>query len=651
MLTLESVLDRVFTAPKIARGLLAFARSLCLPQDGGPHAGERYDPDMHPAHLALLTALDSPAYQTVVAVGPVQDGKTWASIVIPWLYAMVDRAESVAVVLPTKAKIASLWQTKILPAVHGNGFTDLLPLAGSGSEGATPDQIHLQSGGHSHQLSTGTSNEAGLASITVRWVFASEVDDIDPPRRLDLAFARANAWGLQGRRVEDSTIKHDKPGRSRILRDYAAGTASRLHFACPHCGAWQTWEWARVSYDATSEDTAMESARLACRVGCLLTDDDRRRSLLRHRLVHRDQVVADDGQVVGTPPASRVYSLRWTALDSPLKSLQALALAHRAGVLQRDTQGIHDALRQFHRDELTEIYSGEVATDDHTTGLTAPFLAARSHAHGWALATAHKDTHGVFSRHIAPVPPQVRHGVASIDVQKNRVYWLITGEDADRRSYDIAWGYEYGSASQEPLDLHALHEVLDRTAVLIDELADAMVLRYRGIDVGYNVDWIIPWLTRSPTWVPVVGSDGDHLSGAKKAAFKSLPGVVHLYRPATDWRLNRLLHAIDVNRLRERVQGRYLIPPEQPGAALLPRGCESNGILCRHLVAEEQVETAAGNRVWRKAKGGGRHDLLDLRVYNEALLELARPKVAEIPVETVKTSNQPRPRGGWLNGF
>lgn len=649
------VLDAIFQRKTAPRSLWDFARSMRLPADGGPHAGDAYDPEGHPAHAEILRAFENPRYSHIVSLGPVQDGKTWVTDVLPLLYAMVERCEAAAIVMPTRAKLNTLWQTKVLPAIHGNGLTHLLPVEGHGSEGATPEEIRFATGGHTHLLSTGTSNEAGLSNITVRWVFGDEVDDIQPARRLDLAWARADAWGAQARRAESSTIKHDAPGASRILRDYQAGTASRLWFRCPHCQAPQPWDWSRVTYDATNDDTARESVRLACLQGCLLTESDRRRSLLRPQLIHRDQVWADDGQVVGPAPVTPVFSLRWTALDSPLKTLGDLAQRHRRALAARDANGDHDQLRQFVRDQLATAYVADTADGEESAAkLTPAFLAARSQAHGFAPTTPLKDRHGLYSRHLAEPPALVTRSVLTIDVQGNRVYWLLVGESQDRQTFDLAWGYEFATPGQQPWTPAELHDLLDRVDGLADDLIGHTVLIDRGVDTGFSQKDLIPWLQRRPLWKPLAGVGEEVAQGLRKNRQRGIPGVIYLHQPE-GWGLpGRLLHSIDVTRLRERVQNAYLVTAGKPGAAHLPRGLAVNDSYIRHLTAEELVELPSGNKAWRKTKGGGRHDYLDLRVYAQALLDLyhqrhgdtdpvARPAPPPIPQRSVG--------GSFLNGF
>ena len=624
MTDLLDVLDDVFVRPREPRRMRDFAASLKLPHDGGPDQGEPYDPDSHPAQSELLRALDGEPHpwQRIVALGPVQDGKTWILGVVPTMHALFEQGQAIAFVMPTRDKLTTFWQAKFLPTVRGNGLTNQLPTDGAGSEGATPHLIQLPRGGRAYLLSTGTSNEAGLSSITVKVVIGSEVDDIKPARRLDQAWARADRWEDEAVRIEESTIKHDSAKLSRILRDYELGTAARLVFRCPHCRKFTPWDWSRVTYDPLDDATAESSARISCqRCDTLCTQAERRASLFDYRLIHRGQSVADDGTVVGPAPTTRVFSLRWTALDSPLRTLGNLCVRHRQAVQARDGEGDHDKLRQFHRDQLAEPYQADVASEDGTVRLTTAYLAARS-AGGWALSRPDKDSHGLYSRHLAPMPAAARRSIFPVDVQDNRVYWALQAEDDDRRIYDVAWGYEYANVSQQPWNDAELHALFDRVAMLAEDLCEHTTLIARTIDVAHWQSRIIPWLQRNRAWTPTAGIDHEVAQGMRRNAVPGVPGVIYLHAPS-EWALaGRLLHSIDVQRVREQALNRYLVAPGKPGAAHLPQGLATNDTWIRHQVAQELVELPSGNRVWRKAKGGGRHDYQDLRTYAEALFAL-----------------------------
>ena len=76
----------------------------------------------------------------------------------------------------------------------------------------------------------------------------------------------------------------------------------------------------------------------------MLTESQRRYALQTRRLVHDGQVVSETGEVVGTRRKTRVFSLRWTALDSPLRSLGWLApsLLLACGGEQHDASRFRD---------------------------------------------------------------------------------------------------------------------------------------------------------------------------------------------------------------------------------------------------------------------------------------------------------------------
>ena len=216
----------------------------------------------------------------------------------------------------------------------------------------------------------------------------------------------------------------------------------------------------------------------------------------------------------------------------------------------------------------------------------------------------------------------------TVDVQGNRLYWLIVAEDDARCTYDLAWGYEYATPAQQPWTPAELHALLDRVDALTDDLVGHTALIDRAVDTGFGSAVLIPWLQRKPLWTPLAGIGDEVAQGMRRNQARGIPGVVYLHQPQ-GWGLpGRLLHSIDVQRVRERAQNAYLVSAGKPGAAHVPKGLATNDSYIRHLVAEELVETKAGTRVWRKAKGGGRHDYLDLRTYATALLDLHHQRQA-----------------------
>jgi len=678
--TLDQLADaalRVLAPPPRPRSLLAFARSLRLPD--GPQAGEAYEPTSHPAGLEILRAFAAGGFEQMVTLGPVQDGKTWATIIVPLLYTLAELRQAAVYGLPDRALAGKVWRSKLRPTIEACGLGHLLPTSGPGSDGGAPEDVLFTTGARLFMLGAGARNEAGQAAVTAPFVAVDERDSIRP-RWVELLNARADAFDIAARRVSTSTIKHDAGG-STTWSLYAMSTSGRLWFRCPRCraeahasGGWQAFEWDRVEYDPTDDRTAAATVRLVCAhvAEHRLTDDERRAALLDWRLVARGQSVAPDGGLVGELPPTSVWGLRWTALDSPLKSLPTLAVRHRQACQQRDAEGNHEALRQFYRDQLAAPYRDDLEGQEGTATLTPAYLQARANVHGWADLVADKPDDGaLWSRYMAPLPDTATCAVATIDVQSNRCYWLLTAADADLRTYDAAWGYEHATADRLPTSTGELHAILDRIADLLPSLVardgaapgepaarPPVPIVGLGVDVGYRQPELVAWLAGRPSWVPIAGA-GEDVAGKLRSVVAQAPGAERrdgdmlgvLYRRALEGaRLapRQQLHLVDVDRVKEQAVGQYLRPAGSAGAAHLPRGLKASDAIILHLTGEQLVESdKTGRRVWRVVRK--RHDYLDLRTYNLALLRLhlRNATLAPMPVRArrVVGSFTPNPRG------
>lgn len=645
--TLDYLVDAfaltVAPAPR-PRPLLAFASSLRMPDEGGgdPEAAPRepqlHDPRSHPAQYEFYKAFAKGGFLDFVVLGPVQDGKTWAIEIVPTLWNLVELRRHVVYGCPDRPFCGKMWRSKFLPTIHASGLGHLLPETGPGSDGGVPDDMLFGTGARFFMLGAGAKNEAGQAGVTAPTVVIGERSSIRP-RWVELLFGRKESYGAAGRGVSTSTLKHDGDGEDSTVTAYNDSTGGRLQFRCPKCSHWQSWEWDRVEADWTSDETAMATVRLhcansPCRHG--LTEYERMSSLRDWRLVMKGQSVGADGVVVGIPPASQVWGLRWTALDSPLKDLRVLAVKYRQAVVVRDVYGEHGKLQQFTRDMLVRQYRGHEEGHEATRAITREYLASRSAAFGWAETFPDRDDGAesndriLFSRHIADLPTDDdgkqlgEFASLEVDVQDNRCYWSIELADGDLRTWDVAWGYEYGSREHDPMSKGELHAVLDRIRDIAPGYVGKLPIVLKGIDVGFRQDEIVDWLRSNPSWQPVAGA-GDEVAGKLRAANASgdLPGVIYRHKPE-GWRLpGRKLYTIEVNRVREQAQNAFMRPAGSPGAAHLPKGLKSHDTYIKHLCGERLVEhPKTGRRTWQQTPGQRRHDYLDLRVYHHARIRL-----------------------------
>jgi hypothetical protein len=665
---LDGLLDelaRVIGPAPRPRRLLDFAMSLRLPEDAtsddvtaGSHPP--YDPSTHPAQFEFLKAYAAGGYFDMVVLGPVQDGKTWAVEVVPTLYALAEQRVSVVYGCPDRPFCGKMWRTKFLPAIEASGLRHLLPLDGPGSDGGVPDDTLMTTGARLFLLGAGARNEAGQAGVTAPIVIIGERSKIRP-RFVELLLMRKEAYGARGRGVSTSTISNDDftEGDDDQRMDstvvaYERSTRGRLWFRCCHCaaeahpsGGWQTFEWSRVEADWSSDESARDTARLHCahEPKHALTDGDRRRSLREWRLAMHGQTVTPAGEVTGTRLPALVWGLRWTALDSPLKELGALAVKYRQAVALRDGPfGDHHQMVQFTRDFLVERYTSLRDPAESPRSISRSHLAERSSL-GWAETTPDRDSESdryLWSRHVAPWPDAAPLADVAIDVQENRIYWAVGGADRDFRTWDVAWGYEYANADRDPLSRDELHELLDRVRDLVPELIGAKArLVVRAIDVGYRQEDLVEWMRRNPEWVPIAGA-GDEAAGHLRRAHAGgdVPGVIYRHRPE-GWRLSgRKLHTVDAGRVREQAQASYLRPIGAAGSAHLPKGLRVNDAYVKHLCGELLIEDPkTGAKRW-KATPGTRHDWLDIKVYRYAMMRLY---LAQLDRGDGGSSSSPRP--------
>ena len=629
MSTLDADLDRLLAPAKPPRDLLAFARTLRLPDDGGPRARELYDPDSHPAQRAFLEAFQAGGFDEFLVLGPTQDGKTWVSQIVPMLWALVEHRASTIFALPDRQLMDRLWQSKVHPAFATCGIP-VLPTHGAGSEGGTPQSLRTQAGSMLYLLGAGAKNEAGQAGVTGKFLFGDELDSIRPRHR-KLLSGRVDSWQEQARRVWSTTIKGDDAKTSQALADYQTSTQGAMFSCCPHCGVWQALTWDLVTYDPTSDHTARASARLACSSCAVLwTDEERRAAVAMARLVHAGQALIGtgpdavlQGEVV---PVAR-WGIRWSSLDSPFCSLGLLCVQHRQATASRDTHGDHDPLRQFFRDRLTLAYQGDAADLSGLASISPRSLWLRSQASTWGPSQPFSDRGGdereTFSHHVAPMPEEATHCVVSCDLQHDRVYWVLVAADGAGREWDVAWGYDYADPTHTPMDALGLSVCLTRIEAATMAYSGVVPLLAWGIDVGDGVmlDKVLVWLITAPRWWALDGK-GDQIAASRHPL--DVAGVCYLTTPGR-WLLgpSRPLIKVASQTVKEATQTAYLRPAGSPGACHLPNGLRANAGYLQHLCGERMESTPRGGRKW--VKTAGRHDWLDARTYGRALLALFNP--------------------------
>lgn len=618
-------------------GFIEWCRTVRLVE--GPQAGEYYEPESHPGQWTWLQAVDAGGFETgdparpfqqassLVLMGPVQDGKTWAGVMLVVLYTLAALVQPVGYGLPDLRLWGLIWQQKIRPALLRSGLGELLPTAGGGSRGGSkPDAISLVNGSRLTPFGAGSSgsNEAQQAGITVRSMAVDELDDIQPQAVERLAM-RTAGWGEQSRMVRTGTIKHDQG--SHTIAAFESGTMTRNHYQWPCCGGWapidlvDTEDRLMMWYDDADLPAAQASARLTCPCCAAQVDETQRRRMLRRPVAcHHGQTVDEHGRVTGTAPATTVYSFLWCAGESPLRTLGYLAELHLKAKNALE-EGDESAMRQWYRDQAVRPYVSAMASSIESI--------SRQDLFGNSAVSAHD---------AGTVPAWAQFLVMSVDVQWDRVYWLVLAAGPEDRLAMVEVGVDEvdeESVKGQPPSREASWRCWDRVHRRAQQgwmSGDGrrMVPVECGIDCGDRADEVVPW-AQTRGWRAVRGlgeRQESHYAGRQTGlTVARIEGWGEIKRSDRD----KALGSYDIYWIvRERAFRRChegLLRVEGPGCWQLPRGIAAKSPsewIARHLVGVRLGRRTPTSPAEWLDQAGSRHDVLDCAGYANGLVALHR---------------------------
>lgn len=587
----------------------------------GPKMGETYDPTLDPVHAFVTQELDNPRWNRFVWVGAVQTGKSLL-LMLTILRALCHLFQSVVYSQPTGPKINEAWTGKLQPIIETSAFRTWMPQKGQGSKGSQSLSFLLfrnpktnARAGMLYGIPGGGKSEAAQAAVTAPVIANDEVDSYKDRHRVELIAKRADSFGKRAKRIYTSTVKKDQD--SIILGLYNDSTRSRLWFKCPHCppstNAWQPMEWEQVVYDSTDELTAMESVRYVCKHNaCRISEDDRLHMLSEWKGVHDGQTVDEKGTVSGLIPRTTTFGLLWSGLDSTIRSMPMLASEHYRAAKSMEA-GDHGPMRSFYRDQLCREYTGELEELETAGLITWQHLQRRTIGEKWGPTRPISDRDPsrpqefLYSRHVAPTPNDAENSVLTVDVQHNRVYWLLRAFNRIGTSWLVGWGYEYGRADHEPTDKQETKALLNRVWSAVKGYAGHADIVVAGLDVGDNTETLREWVneTGSP-WRAMKGYT-HHM----KAEEFDVEGLAY-------WRDGIILMQADAARDLFHVTLRR--PLNADGATHFPYGIGMQDIyIFRHLVSEQTgIDPDTKKRII--IRGSGRNDFLDCAKMSETLI-------------------------------
>lgn len=642
-MTATATLDRRLAAdlrpPRKARPFSAFARVIRLP-DGpsGPRNGEPGDlwvPETEPTQIAFLRHVESGEWNVYVVVAPSQRGKTLKAILAPTLYHITERREATAYVLPSLDLLEKNWSGKIRPAIEGTGFGDWLPIKGPGSKGGRPAVISLRDPTSSliaarwYFMAMGKGgNESATASVTAQHIMIDEADDAVDAGQLKNTCKRIESWGREGSAYVASTV-NDRTGRESpdpsdpdaahpILVFHKSGSRHRQHHRCPHCLG---------HFAPELEHIDLDRAAIVCPLCSVIWSEADRKDALNHSLSVGSNDRIADGKVVPGEYDHRIYSELTTGLDYHMGDLASIVADIRAAKAA-ELRGDYSLMKTVMHKIFCRSYVEPSAPNEITnTGLSG--VSSRS--------DYDKRT----------VPNWVTHLCAGVDVQGDRLYWIVAGIGPDDRWCVIDWGYEmFVPAGQDRTATPA-----DRRRVLTEldaKFNDGWQIEgrdhthecprmsplpgLRGVDVGFVTDEIVSWLRGMRGWRACRGVGKDALRSLGKIV-PDLPPEARAFvelRQPDGWPL--VLCNVMADTVRRWIHAGLMRDPYTPASGMLPRQLKPSDMLCLHLSGEVDSEDKDGKTYVREVRV--RHDLLDALIYAMALSRLRQG------VQTVNANRQ-----------
>lgn len=438
------------TTPK-RRTRLEFAKQvIVLPE--GPHEGSRWREKYQPFAGHMLRLMDGLPFRRYAITGCVQSGKTLNAIVIPCLWHLFERKETVVYGLPSMDMAKDKWREELLPVIEASpALRQHLPEGGAGSRGGTPTAIKFRTG-VTLKFMSAHGRDDKRSAFTAPVIVKTEVDrydeagessrETDPAAQMD---QRAGAFGEQAFIYEECTMTTEN---GRINQRFLAGTQTELYAECPECHQYVLpLREHLVGYEEakTVSDAQVNSVFCCGKCGIEWTDEQRNTMLDHLTPVHRGELpmIGDDGSILyGDLPPVDGFSFRWNAFHNRFWSVQEIARREWISLYEQNPIDGDKESRQFRWSMPSEPDEFDV------TPLTYEGLIGRNQALGRGL-----------------LPGGTQWISAGVDVRQTALHYVIIAWQASGIGHIVDLGImdvDSESLGVRPAVLLALRELREK---------------------------------------------------------------------------------------------------------------------------------------------------------------------------------------------
>ena len=425
---------------------------------------------------------------------------------------------------------------------------------------------------------TGANSAVGLRSMPVRYLFLDEVDafPVDVDGEGDpVSLAERRTTTFSRRKIYLSSTPTIKD-TSRIEREYLVSDMRRFFVPCPDCGHYQWLRWAQMKWS----DGDAKTAAYCCEECGVLIDERHKSKMLADG---EWRATADgDGKTAGFHLSSLYSPLGWKSWSSIVEDF--LAAKNDA-----------PSLKTFVNTVL-----GETWEEEYSTRVGANALAERAELY-----------------ELLTVPAAGLLLTAGVDVQDNRVAFVVRAWGQDEESWLVNHGEIYGDPARPEL-WKQLDSVLFDTPYT-HETGAQLPVRAIAIDSGGHFTHEVYAYARARRDRHVIAVKGMSQPGKAIVSkptrqdinFKNqtIKGGVELWGVGTDT-------------AKATIYGR-LKNGDESGAGVyhFPMGLAET--YYEQLTSEKQVTRYSNGfpkRIWIK-KEGARNEALDCEVYALAALQ------------------------------
>lgn len=523
-----------------------------------------------PYQREIMDALNDDETETVVVMSSAQVGKTEVELNAIG-YFMHQDPSPIMVVQPTLEMAQAFSKDRLAPMCRDSPELKKR-MAGTKARDSGNTMLHKTFPG-GHITMAGANSPASLASRPIRIVLLDEVDRYPVSAGTEgdpvMLVTKRSTTFHNRKRIMVSTPT--VKGASRIETAYENSSMEQWCLPCPSCEEHQPLAWAQIKFDG---------AQMACKeCGCLHGEQEWK---------------AGSGKWIARNQNRKVRGFHLNELASPWKRWETIIEEFKEA-----KRGGPEMLKAWTNTSMGETWEEQgQQLDDYA-------LMERRENYG------------------SDIPDPVRVLTAAVDTQDDRFEIEVIGWGPGKESWGIEYHVIYGDLKQQKV-WDELDEYLQRTWARPDGVR--MGIAITCMDSGGHFTQDVYRFCG-----PREGRRIFAIKGQGRANSEHIPLING--RPTRTDREKALLFNLGVDEGKGKVMSSLMVHEPGPSFCHFPIGRRYDEAYFKGLTAEKlvtRIRLGVSYQVWVKVRS--RNEPLDLRVYNQAALEILNPPLDTMPV-------------------